>query len=45
MTNRLFVLLNKLIKPDAMMIPMNIRSDDFYFTVANMKKSHVMVRI
>jgi len=41
MTNRLFVLLNKLIKPDAMMIPMNIRADDFYFTVANMKKSHV----
>jgi len=26
---------------DAMMIPMNIREDDFYFTVANMKKSHV----
>ena len=41
MKNRLFVLLNKLIKPEAMMIPMNIRADDFYFTVANMKKSHV----
>jgi shikimate 5-dehydrogenase len=41
MTNRLFVLLNKMIKPEAMMIPMNIRADDFYFTVANMKKSHV----
>ena len=41
MTNRLFVLLNKLIKPEAMMIPMNIRADDFYFTVVNMKKSHV----
>ena len=41
MKNRLFVLLNKMIKPEAMMIPMNIRSDDFYFTVANMKKSHV----
>jgi len=41
MTNRLFVLLNKIIKPEAMMIPMNIRTDDFYFTVANMKKSHV----
>ena len=24
---------------DAMMIPMNIRIDDFYFTVSNMKKS------
>ena len=35
---------NKLLKvnnKDAMMIPMNIREDDFYFTVANMKKSHV----
>ena len=42
--NRLFVLLNKLIKAqnvDAMMIPMNIREDDFYFTLSNMKKSHV----
>jgi len=26
---------------DAMMIPMNIRPDDLYFTVSNMKKSHV----
>ena len=36
--------LNKIFKAnnkDAMMIPMNIREDDFYFTVANMKKSHV----
>lgn len=36
--------LNKLFKAqnrDAMMIPMNIREDDFYFTVVNMKKSHV----
>ena len=41
MTNRLFVLLNKMIKPEAMMIPMNIRADDFYFTISNMKKSHV----
>jgi shikimate 5-dehydrogenase len=41
MKNRLFVLLNKMIKPEAMMIPMNIRPDDFYFTVVNMKKSHV----
>ncbi len=43
-TNRLFVMLNKEIKAngaDAMMIPMNIRADDFYFTVSNMKKSHV----
>jgi len=43
-TNRLFVMINKLIKSnatDAMIIPMNIREDDFYFTVANMKKSHV----
>ena len=42
--NRLFVMLNKQIKAagvDAMMIPMNIREDDFYFTLANMKKSHV----
>jgi shikimate 5-dehydrogenase len=42
--NRLFVMLNKIIKAnssDAMMIPMNIREDDFYFTLANMKKSHV----
>ncbi len=41
MKNRLFAVLNKLIKPEAMMIPMNIRSDDFYFTIANMKKSKV----
>ncbi len=43
-TNRLFVMLNKIIKEnssDAMMIPMNIREDDFYFTLVNMKKSHV----
>jgi len=42
--NRLFVMLNKKIKTynaNAMMIPMNIRTDDFYFTVANMKNSHV----
>ena len=41
MKNRLFAELNKLIRPDAMMIPMNIREDDFYFTVSNMKKSKV----
>jgi len=43
-TNRIFVLINKLIKEqsvNAMMIPMNIRVDDFYFTLSNMKKSHV----
>jgi len=42
--NRLFVMLNKIIKKnnaDAMMIPMNIREDDFYYTLSNMKKSHV----
>ncbi len=42
--NRLFVMLNNKIKKeniDAMMIPMNIREDDFYFTLSNMKKSHV----
>lgn len=35
--NKKFKALNK----DAMIIPMNIREDDFYFTVVNMKKSHV----
>jgi len=43
-TNRLFVLLNRIIKrnnADAMIIPMNIRPDDLYFTVSNMKHSHV----
>ncbi len=35
--NRLFKANNK----DAMTIPMNIREDDFYFTLSNMKKSHV----
>ena len=42
--NRLFVTVNRRIKADgidAMMIPMNIRQDDIYFTLANMKKSHV----
>ncbi|WP_457746037.1 hypothetical protein [Sulfurimonas sp.] len=42
--NRLFVMLNKEIKQnsaDAMMIPMNIRADDFYYTLSNLKKSHV----
>ena len=43
-TNNLFAKINRLIKSenvDAMIIPMNIREDDFYFTVANMKKSQV----
>jgi len=43
-TNNLFAMINRVIKAnkiDAMIIPMNIREDDFYFTVANMKKSHV----
>ncbi len=35
--NRVFKANNK----DAMMIPMNIRDDDLYFTVSNMKKSHL----
>lgn len=42
--NRFAVTLNKRFKnagDDAMMIPMNIRPDDFYFTVSNMKQSHV----
>jgi len=35
---------NKLLKQNSsnsMMIPMNIRKDDLYFTITNMKKSHV----
>ena len=43
-TNNLFAMINRHIKAesiDAMIIPMNIREDDFYFTVSNMKKSHV----
>jgi len=43
-TNRLFAMINRLVKADkvdAMIIPMNIREDDFYFTVQNMKKSQV----
>ncbi|UFS63547.1 hypothetical protein LOH54_05300 [Sulfurimonas sp. HSL-3221] len=42
--NRFAVTLNKQFKSagdDAMMIPMNIRPDDFYFTLSNMKQSHV----
>lgn len=42
--NRFAVTLNRRFKAagdDAMMIPMNIRPDDFYFTLSNMKRSHV----
>ena len=42
--NRFAVTLNKRFKAagdDAMMIPMNIRPDDFHFTLSNMKQSHV----
>ncbi len=42
--SRFSAVLNKMFKAnsvDAMMIPMNIREDDLYFTVSNMKKSHV----
>ncbi len=43
-TNRLSHNFNKTLKEEGlngMMIPMNIREDDFYFTLSNMKKSHV----
>ena len=42
--SRFSAVINKMFKAnsdDVMMIPMNIREDDLYFTVANMKKSHV----
>lgn len=42
--DRFAVTLNRRFKAaadDAMMIPMNIRPDDFYFTLSNMKRSHV----
>jgi len=42
--NRFSVTLNRRFKAahdDAMMIPMNIREDDFYFTLSNMKRSHL----
>ena len=42
--SRFSAVINKMFKinsVDAMMIPMNIREDDLYFTVSNMKKSHV----
>jgi shikimate 5-dehydrogenase len=42
--SRFSALINKKFKEngdDVMMIPMNIRADDLYFTVSNMKESHV----
>ena len=42
--SRFSAIMNKKFKEnsdDAMMIPMNIRADDLYFTVSNMKKSQV----
>ena len=42
--SRFSALINKLFKTnndDIMMIPMNIREDDLFFTISNMKKSHV----
>ncbi len=42
--SRLSAIINKMFKEhgdDAMMIPMNIREDDFYFTLSNMKKSQL----
>ena len=42
--SRFCAITNKLFKEngnDAMIIPMNIREDDLYFTISNMKKSHV----
>ena len=42
--SRFSAVINKMFKAncdDVMMIPMNIREDDFYFTISNMKKSHV----
>jgi len=42
--SRFCAICNKMFKKnadDSMIIPMNIREDDFFFTVSNMKKSHV----
>jgi len=44
-SNRFSTTLNKMFKArgdDAMIIPMNIREDDLYYTVANMRKSQLM---
>ncbi|WP_455755578.1 hypothetical protein [Sulfurimonas sp.] len=43
-TSKFSAISNKIFKEnsdDMMMIPMNIREDDFFFTLSNMKKSHV----
>jgi len=43
-SSRFSAIINKMFKEnsqDTMMIPMNIREDDLYFTISNMKKSHV----
>lgn len=43
-SNRFSVTLNRLFKAggdDAMMIPMNIRHDDLYYTISNMRRSHL----
>ncbi|MBN2895589.1 MAG: hypothetical protein JXK05_06840 [Campylobacterales bacterium] len=43
-SNRFSVTLNRLFKAgghDAMMIPMNIRHDDLYYTISNMRHSHL----
>lgn len=43
-SSRFCAITNKMFKEsgtNAMMIPMNIREDDLYFTISNMKKSHV----
>ena len=42
--SRFSAIINKMFREkanDTMMIPMNIREDDLYFTVSNMRKSHV----
>ncbi|MDD2789985.1 MAG: hypothetical protein PHU40_04890 [Sulfurimonas sp.] len=42
--SRFSAVINKMFKEnadDAMMIPMNIRADDLYFTVSNMRQSHL----
>lgn len=43
-SNRFSVTLNRMFKEhqdNAMMIPMNIREDDLYFTLSNMRRSHL----
>jgi hypothetical protein len=43
-SSRFSAVINKIFKEnsdDAMMIPMNIREDDLYFTVSNMRESHL----